>query len=294
MTLPPALGRVGVRAWQLSDADSPAAVAAAVELERLGFGTVWIRAAGFFARAAELLDATERLVVASSVISIWREPADGVAAAAATLRRRFPGRVLVGIGVSHRPLVDRDAPGRFAHPLATMRAYLDGLDGATDPLDSGGRIIAALGPRMLDLARERSLGTHPYLVTCDHTARARAAVGPEQLVAPAHVAVLEGRPQRARAAGRRHLANPYLQFPNYRNTLLGLGFEESDLADGGSDRLVDALVAWGDAAEVAGRAGEHLDAGADHVAVHLLTAGDAGAAPPLEGWAALAAAFGLA
>lgn len=280
------IGHFGIRAWQLSDADVGAAADAAAELEELGFGTVWIRATEFFDRAQALLEATDRLVVASSVISIWQEGAADVSASAAALWSRYPGRLLVGVGVSHRPLVDRDAPGRFRRPLETMNAYLDELDRAESPLQPERRIIAALGPRMLEVARDRSLGTHPYLVTPEHSERARAVLGDQRLVAPAHVAVLEPDAQRARELGRRHLSSPYLSLPNYRNTMLGLGFSEQDLSGGGSDRLVDALVAWGDAEQVARRVHEHLVAGADHVAVHLLTGADAGI--PRDEWRALA------
>ena len=284
----PHLGRYGIRAWQLSDADPLQAADAAAELQELGFGAVWIRARGFFARAQELLEATSTLVVASSVISIWQDASADVAVAAAELQARHPGRLLVGVGVSHRPLVDRGDPGRFGRPLATMQDYLDGLDAHGVP--AAGRIIAALGPKMLSLAGERSVGTHPYLVTPAHSERARVAVGPERLVAPAHVAVLEQDRGRALELGRHHLANPYMGLPNYRNTWLSLGFEQRDLADGGSDRLVDALVASGDAATVAANASGHLDAGADHVAVHLIT--EAGAGIPREGWRRLAEAMG--
>jgi probable F420-dependent oxidoreductase len=283
------LGRFGIRAWQLSDAGAAEAADAAAELEQLGFGAVWIRARGFFERAAALLEATEELVVASSVISIWQDTPDDVSSAASVLAGRYPGRLLIGIGVSHRPIVDRDQPGRFQRPVESMRAYIDQLDAAEHPLAEDGRMIAALGPRMLDVARERSLGTHPYLVTPRHSQKARLAVGPDKAVAPAHVAVLETDRERARALGRRHLANPYLQLPNYRNTLMSLGFAESDLENGGSDRLVDALVASGDASEVAAQVSEHLEAGASHVAVHLLS--DGGAGVPREGWRELAAAL---
>jgi probable F420-dependent oxidoreductase len=283
------IGRFGIRAWQLSDADVGDAAEAAAELEQLGFGAIWIRAKGFFERAGALLDATDKLVVASSVISIWQVDAAEVSAAAAELRARHPGRLLLGIGVSHRPLVDRDAPGRFRRPLETMNAYLDQLDAAEAPLAPDRRIIAALGPRMLAVARDRSLGTHPYLVTPTHSERARAVLGQDRLVAPAHVAVLEQDAERARELGRHHLANPYLSLPNYRNTLLSLGFSEGELSEGGSDRLVDALVSWGDAEAVAARVTEHLTAGADHVSVHLLT--EPGAGIPREGWRALADAL---
>jgi probable F420-dependent oxidoreductase len=283
----PQLGRYGIRAWQLSDSDPAEAADAAAELEELGFGAVWIRARGFLNRARELLEATETLVVSSSVINIWSEAAADVAAAATALQEGHPGRLLAGIGVSHRPLVDSGDPGRFRRPVATMQSYLDDLDGAG--LARSGRIIAALGPRMLAVAGERSAGTHPYLVTPAHSERARATVGPNRLVAPAHVAVLEEDRARALELGRRHLANPYLALPNYRNTLLSLGFTEQDLGDGGSERLVDALVASGDAGTVVATVSEHLDAGADHVSIHLISEPAEGI--PRPGWRRLAEAL---
>jgi probable F420-dependent oxidoreductase len=284
------IGRLGIRAWQLSDADAAEAADAAAELEDLGFGALWIRANGFFERAETLLAATRSIVVASSVISIWQRTAPEVSAAADALAQRYPGRVLIGLGVSHRPLVDRDDPGRFRRPLETMGAYLDELDAAAPTLGCDRRIIAALGPRMLEVARDRALGTHPYLVTPEHTEQARAALGTRRLVAPAHVATLEPDAAKARAMGRHHLANPYLGLPNYRNTLLRLGYTEEDLAiTGASDRLVDALVSWGGDSAVADGVTAHLRAGADHVAVHLLT--DGGAIPRAQ-WRVLAAALG--
>lgn len=282
-------GRFGVRAWQLTDGDAGAAADAAAELEELGFGAVWIRGPAFFERAAALLAATRRLVVASSVFSIWGEPPERLARAAAELEQRHPKRVLLGVGVSHRPLVDRSNPGRYRRPVAKMAAYLDALDAAGLPRER--RAIAALGPRMLSVTRERALGTHPYLVTPEHSARARAVVGPTALVAPAHVAVLGGDRARARDIGRAHLASPYASLPNYRNAWLSLGFHEDDLAGGGSDRLVDALVATGGAADVATRLHEHLEAGASHVAVQLR--GDTDDGFPRAAWRELALALGL-
>lgn len=277
------LGRLGIRAWQLSDLPVGPSTAMAAELEALGFGALWIRASGFFERAEALLGATNRVVVASSVLSVWEHDPQVVARQAAVLRARFPGRLLIGLGISHRPLVDRDAPGRFQRPLDEMHNYLDVLD--EHGLPPEGRVIAALGPRMLDIARHRSAGTHPYLVSPAHTAEARAKVGPARLVAPAHVTVLVPDRSEARAAGRRHLSDPYLNLPNYRRTLLRLGFEPADLESGGSDRLVDALVAGGPADKAATALTAHLRSGADHVAVQLLTPNGEN---PLHGWRALA------
>ena len=271
-------GRFGIRAWDFTDGDPGEAADAAAELESLGFGALWIRAPAYFERAPALLEATSRLVVASSVFSLWGTPAESLARSAAALEARFPGRVLIGIGVSHRPLVER-----YTRPVASMNAYLDELDAAG--LGADRRAIAALGPRMLEVTRERALGTHPYLVTPEHTARARAALGVGALVAPAQVAVLGSDRARAREIGREHLANPYTSLPNYRNTWLSLGFGEEDVD--GSDRLVDGLIASGDAGAVAARLTEHLDAGASHVAVQLRGEGSF----PRAAWRELAAAL---
>ena len=265
-----ALGRVGVRSWQLSDADVHDACAAAVELEELGFGAVWIRAKGYFDRAAALLDATTRLVVASSVHDIWNYDAQDLARDQAALAERHPDRVLVGLGVSHRPLIDRDAAGRYRAPVESMCAFLDALDACGPPQARSTRIVAALGPRMLAIAPHRSLGTHPYIVPVEFTRRARTLLGSSATIAPAHVAYLETDVRAAREVARRHLNSPYLSLPNYANNLLRHGFVPADLENGGSDRLVDSLVAWGDGATVAAKLRAHLDAGADHVAVHVL------------------------
>jgi probable F420-dependent oxidoreductase len=217
--------------------------------------------------------------VASSVFSMWGEPPEQLARSAGELDARYPGRVLIGVGVSHRPLVG----GRYERPVATMNAYLDELDAAG--LEADRRAIAALGPRMLELTSERALGTHPYLVTPEHSARARAALGPGALVAPAHVAVLGTDRATAREIGRAHLASPYTSLPNYRNTWRSLGFDDTDLD--GSDRLVDALVLAGGAEQVAAGLRAHLDAGADHVALQPLGHGGA----PVADYEALAKAL---
>jgi probable F420-dependent oxidoreductase len=169
-----------------------------------------------------------------------------------------------------------------------MQAYLDALDAADPPLAAADRVLAALGPRMLAVARTRAAGTHPYLVTPEHTAAARAALGPERLVAPEQGVVLESDPERARAIARGHLAR-YLDLPNYANSWKRIGFTDEDLADGGSDRLVDALVAWGAEATVAERVRDHRDAGADHVCVQVLVEDVRGF--PREQWRALAPAL---
>jgi probable F420-dependent oxidoreductase len=179
-------------------------------------------------------------------------------------------RFLVGIGVSHRLLIDADHPGRYRRPLSAMATYLDGLDTASPPLAPDTRVLAALGPRMLEMARARSAGAHPYNVTPEHTAIARAAVGPSALVLPEQAVALTTDPDLARRLGREHLTH-YLELPNYTNNLRRLGFGDDDFADGGSQRVIDALVAWGDADTIAGRIRQHRDAGADHVCIQVLS-----------------------
>ena len=279
------LGRLGIWSGQFWG-DRDAVLEAAAELEDLGYGALWFpNGPDIFARAGELLGATHHVVVATGIASIWMHPASQATAAHHALETAHPGRFLLGLGVSHAHLVDRAEPGRYAQPLAHMRAYLDALDATLDPVPAGERVLAALGPRMLDLARDRSAGAHPYLVTPEHTRQARAALGEGRLLAPEQGVVLEADPARARAIARQHLAR-YLLAPNYVNSWLRLGFTPDDLADGGSDRLVDALIAWGDVDAIWERIAEHYQAGADHVCIQALT--DEPTALPRAAWRALA------
>src|SRR6266542_1438202 len=171
------LGQIGIWSSQLLG-ERAGAVEAAAELEELGYGTLWMpNRPGLFERARDILDATSRVVVATGIASIWTHPPAGVAAAHHEITGAHPGRFLLGLGVSHAHLVDRDRPGRYSRPLARMREYLDALDRAPHPVPVGERALAALGPRMLELARDRSAGAHPYLVSTEHTRRARALLG---------------------------------------------------------------------------------------------------------------------
>ena len=194
----------------------------------------------------------------------------------------------MGIGVSHAPLIDLAEAGRYTKPLGAMRTFLDGLDAAPIPVAADDRVLAALGPKMLDLAGARTAGTHPYLVTPEHTAVAREALGPDKLVAPEQAVVLESDPDAARTIARSHLAG-YLGLPNYTNNWKRFGFTDDDIADGGSDRLVDAFVAWGGEDVIVDRVRAHRDAGADHVCVQVLTANLWEL--PLSGWRTLAPAL---
>jgi probable F420-dependent oxidoreductase len=283
-------GGTGIWSGTLRYGDPGAAAAAAAELESLGYQALWIPDIGgdVFASIENLLKPTSSVVVATGILNLWMHTPEETAAHHARLATTFGPRVLVGIGVSHAPLIDRDEAGRYARPLARMREFLDGLDQAPQPLAPDARVLAALGPKMLDLARDRTSGSHPYLVTPEHTAVARAALGAGKYVAPEQAVVLESDPATARAIGRSHLAG-YLGLPNYTNNWKRLGFTEDDIADGGSDRLVDAFVAWGGEDAIVTRVQAHRDAGADHVCIQVLT--EDPTTLPLSPWRTLAAAL---
>ncbi len=201
----------------------------------------------------------------------------------ARVQRRYPGRFVLGVGAGHR-----EATQQYARPFQTLSGYVDVLRDAGVPRD--GLVLAALGPRVLRLARDRTAGAIPYLVPPEHTAQARALLGPGPLLAPEHKVVLDTDPARARALGRARVRTPYLGLVNYTSNLRRLGWAEADLAAGGSDALIDALVAHGGPAEIAAQLTRHLDAGADHVCLQLITEDGA---DPLPGYAELAPALGL-
>jgi len=283
------LGAVGVWSAALRYGDRGEAVVAARELEELGYGTLWVPGGAggdVFDAAGALLDATSRVTVATGIVNLWMHSPSETAGAHARLTEAHPDRFLLGIGVSHAPLVDAQEPGRYRAPLAAMRDYLDALDRADPAVPVDERALAALGPRMLELARDRSLGAHPYLVTPDHTRQARTVLGEGPVLAPEQAVVLDTDPAAAREVARAHLAI-YLGLPNYVNNLLRLGFDERDVQDGGSDRLVDGLVAWGDERAIARRVADHRAAGADHVCVQVLSTDLR--EPSRSAWRALAA-----
>jgi probable F420-dependent oxidoreductase len=270
------LGRAGVWLGSIGLLPSAEERAAVGELEAAGYGAIWFGESPFnkeaFAHAALLLDATERVTVATGIASIWLRAPESAAHGAAALAEAHPGRFVLGLGVSHGPIVTSIGQD-YSKPLTRMREYLDAMDAsryvAAPPSAPAPRVLAALAPKMLELARDRAQGAHPYLVTPEHTQRARAVLGDGRLLAPEQAFVLERDPERARTVARGHLAT-YLALPNYSDNWLRSGFEETDLADGGSDRLVDALVAWGDEDAVRARVDEHFAAGADHVALQAL------------------------
>jgi probable F420-dependent oxidoreductase len=278
------LGRLGVWSVGIRQVADPAVPAAAAELEQLGYGTIWY-SGGTGSRGFEigrlLAQATSRITIATGITSIWATTPAQSAAGFGQLEQAAPGRFLLGLGVSHAPMVNHGSPGRYQRPLQSMAEYLGSLTAV--PREQ--RILAALGPKMLDLAQRESLGTHPYLVTPQMTAVIRKAMAPGSLVAVEQGVVLETDPERARAVARGHLSG-YLRLPNYVNNWLRSGYEPRDAADGGSDRLVDDLIAWGDVTAVTDRIEAHYAAGADHVCVQVL----GGAEPvPLPQWRAIAA-----
>ena len=285
------LGPIGI--WHFLDLLPAArARAAAVEVESLGYAALWIpEAVGreAFTSAGLLLSATRTLTVATGIANVWARDAMTMAAGQKTLAEAYPGRFLLGIGVSHAPMVEGLRGHRYHRPLTFMRDYLDAMDRASfmavEPATPPERVIGALHPRMLALAAERTAGAHPYFVTPAHTARARTTLGRGKLLAPEQAVVLETDATTARAIARVHTAT-YLNLPNYVRNLQSLGFGDADFADGGSDRLVDAIVAWGDVHAVAGRVRAHLDAGADHVCLQVLDADPRQA--PVRQWRALA------
>jgi probable F420-dependent oxidoreductase len=251
--------------------------------ERLGYGTFWLGGSPSPALVTPLLAATERLTAATGIVNVWQEESHTVAAERAQLQADYPDRFMLGIGIGHP-----EATSDYARPLAAMRTFLDGLDTAQRPAPPEGRVLAALGPKMLDLARDRAAGTHTYFVGPEHTRSARERVGPDRLLAPEMACVLDTDVARARVTAREY-AKLYLGLSNYTNNLLRHGFDEADIADGGSDRLIDTVIPHGSAEEIAAAARAHLDAGADHVC--LQTVGVRGV--PVEQWTALASALGL-
>ncbi|MET9021249.1 TIGR03620 family F420-dependent LLM class oxidoreductase [Actinopolymorpha sp. NPDC004070] len=266
------LGSVGVWSSALNWASAASAREAAAEIEELGYGSLWVSDTPLskepFANAAVLLGATARIPMGTGIANVWARDATASRAAALTLAESFPGRFVLGLGVSHPPAV-KARGGEYERPLAKMRDYLEQMeDGvpyeAARPSDDPPVVLAALRQKMLELARDRTQGAHPYFVPPEHTARAREVLGAGPLLIPEQAVLVESDPERARALGREHTSY-YLGLPNYTNNLRALGFADEDFDKGGSDRLVDAIVAWGDVDAVHARVRAHLDAGADHV-----------------------------
>jgi probable F420-dependent oxidoreductase len=283
------VGRAGVWVGARNWPDDPGEVAAAfAELEALGYGAAWLGGAeGDLVRPAQILAATSRLVAATGIVNVWSEPADEVAAAFHRVDGEYPDRLLLGIGAGHAKFVEQSGR-QYRRPYSKVVAYLDELDAASPaPVPVAKRAVAALGPRTVRLAGERSLGAHPYLVTPEHTRLARDVLGAGPLLAPEQKVVLSADEDEVR-----RIAGPvvefYLGLPNYVNNLRRIGFTDDDVRGSGSKRLVDALIAWGDPDTVAARIAEHHAAGADHVCVQVLT-GRGGL--PRDAWRVLAPAL---
>ncbi|MGI8699359.1 MAG: LLM class F420-dependent oxidoreductase [Mycobacteriales bacterium] len=295
-SFPLPIGRVGIWTGQLDFCPAAGVRAAAAEVEVLGYGALWTgEAVGreVLTAASLLLAATRRLVVATGIANVWARDALAMAAGQSALAEAYPDRFVLGIGVSHAPLLAVREQG-YDKPLAFLRSYLDAMDRgravyrAVPPPRPAPTVLAALGPKMLELAAERDDGAHTYFVPPEHTAMARERLGSGKLLAHEQVAVLETDATVAREIARRHTSS-YLRLANYRNNLRRLGFDDGDFAGGGTDRLVDAIAVWGDESAVRRRVQEHLDAGADHVAVQVLDADRRGL--PRVQWRRLAPAL---
>jgi probable F420-dependent oxidoreductase len=291
------LGRIGIWTYHLNYQPTSKVREVVAELEELGYGALWVGEAVYrepLTSAALLLSATNRMVVATGIANIWARDPVTMTAAQLTLAEAYPERFLLGLGVSHARLIEGLRGHRYERPLTTMRRYLVAMDEAAEayravrPEERPARVLAALGPKMLALAGERADGAHPYLVPPEHTAKARAQLGPDRWLIPEQGVVLEADPARARAIARRHLFR-YLDLPNYTNNLRRLGFTDDDFAGRGSDRLVDAIMAWGKVDAIKRRVMEHLDAGANHVAIQVFDADPHGL--PMQQWRALASAL---
>ena len=255
------LGRFGI--WRDHRQVTPELAAT---IEDLGFGALWLGSAnGDLTEAEEFLAATTTLIVATGIVNMWQYEAHEVAASFRRVEARFPGRFLLGVGAGHPEVIQQ-----YDKPYDTLARYVDILLG--DGVPAGSLVLAALGPKVLRLAAERTAGAHPYLVTPDYTGQAREILGPGPLLAPEQKVVLGTDPGQARALGRSRVEKPYLGLANYTANLRRLGWSDADLSGGGSDALIDALVAHGSAAQVVARLTEHLDAGADHVSIQLVTA----------------------
>jgi probable F420-dependent oxidoreductase len=261
------LGRIGAwwsGTWKVADQPDLDSAAA---MEALGYATLWSSGGfdpGLSPHFGALLDSTRTAIVASGILSIWATTPEEIGPAVAGLEVRHPGRFLLGLGTSHSAVV-----ADYSKPYSKMVAYIDGLDALEQPVPPERRMLAALAPRMLELAAERAAGAHPYFVPVEHTALARRVIGPDRLLATEVAVVLETDPAKARQLARAY-ASIYLSLPNYTSNLRRFGYGDDDIEHGGSDRLIDAVIPWGDVATIAERVGEHLDAGADHVCLQVV------------------------
>ena len=271
-----ALGRIGVWSFALEALTAEEEREAVAEIDTLGVGAIWIpegvESREVFSHASWIAASTQRAIVATGIANIWARDAVAMANGWRTMTDAYPDRFLLGIGVSHAPSIARRG-NAYERPVTTMREYVDAMDrapsSAPEPEAYPRMVLAALGPKMLELAAERSLGAHPYFVPVEHTAFARRRLGPEPVLAVEQAVVLETDPAAARRIARQHAVG-YLQTTNYANNLKRMGWTDADLIGQGSDRVIDAVVAWGDVDAIERRVRQHLDAGADHVCVQVL------------------------
>jgi len=276
-----ALGRVGAWTFALDALPAEDVRRAVAEIESIGFPALWIpegmRSREVFSNASLLLSSSRRLTVATGIANIGARHPISMELGRRAVADAFPGRLVLGIGVGHEYQAEVRGTD-YARPWTRMRDYLDRMDRARssspEPEVPAPRMLAALGDRMLGLAAERTAGAHSYFVPVEHTERARKVLGPDPVLAVEQTVVLETEPTRARAIGR-WFAEDYLQSPNYANNLRRLGYSEEDVVGSGSDRLIDATIAWGDVEAIAGRVGSHLEAGADHVCVQVVVEDEA-------------------
>ena len=271
------LGDIGVWSFALETQTAAEERDAAAEIESLGYGAIWfgegVESREAFSHAGWLLASTERAIIATGIANMWARDPIAMANGWWMLTDAYPGRFLLGIGVSHAPSVGRRGSA-YERPVSAMREYLDAMmrapSAAPEPDAYPRMVLAALGPRMLGLAAERSLGAHPYFVPVEHTAFARQRLGPGPVLAVEQTVVLETDPAKARKIAR-GFASDYLRTTNYANNLKRMGWTDIDLSREGSDALIDALIAWGDVDKIALRVRQHLDAGADHVCIQPVT-----------------------
>jgi probable F420-dependent oxidoreductase len=279
----------GIWSGQMRYGDAGLIAETAAELDELGYRAIWVPDIGgdVLGSVETLLRAAPRIVVATGILNIWmHDPAD-VAGRRSSWSDEWQNRFVLGLGVSHAPLIDHGHPGRYAKPYSKMVEYLDALDRDEDPFPVDARVLAALRPRMLGLARNRAAGVHPYFVPPEHIGRAREVLGPDAMIGVELAVVLDRDPATARETARRHTA-VYVRLPNYTNNLRDFGFGDDDFAERGSDRLVDAIVAWGDLEAIARRITAMRDAGADHVCIQVIRPDDEF---PRAEWRELAAVF---
>ena len=295
MTVPD-LGRVGLWTFFLDLQPADRVRDLVPEIEAMGWGCVWVPEAvnrDAMVNSALLLSASTTLNIGTGIASIWGRDPMTTAASLKSLSEAWPGRFVLGLGVSHQPMVDHIRGQDYTKPFTKMRDYLAAMDAAlymSPAPETTHVVLAALGPKMLALSATAADGAHPYFVPVEHTAVAREHLGPDALLAPEQAAVLSTDADEARRVARGHMAT-YLNLPNYTNNLRRFGWGDEDLADGGSDRLVDAIVAWGDEQAILDRVAAHHERGADHVALQVLPLD--GASVPMDDWHRLAQALDL-